>query len=128
MPEPLDVQAALGAVEEPELRRSIVELGLLQGVAVDGRTAVVALAVPLPGDESRAELTRRVVEAVGRVPGIDRVDVDIRELNRRMMAEIIEEYSAPGEELPPEMSKDWEPDVEDVGRAADERRRWKAVA
>jgi len=81
MPEPLDVQAALGAVEEPELRRSIVELGLLQGVAVDGRTAVVALAVPLPGDESRAELTRRVVEAVGRVPGIDRVDVDIRDMD-----------------------------------------------
>ncbi len=51
------------------------------GVAVDGRTAVVALAVPLPGDESRAELTRRVVEAVGRVPGIERVDVDIRDMD-----------------------------------------------
>jgi ATP-binding protein involved in chromosome partitioning len=81
MPELLDVQAALAAVEEPELRRSIVELGLLQGVAVDGRTAVVALAVPLPGDESRAELTRRVVEAVGRVPEIERVDVDIRDMD-----------------------------------------------
>jgi ATP-binding protein involved in chromosome partitioning len=81
MPESLDVQAALAAVEEPELRRSIVELGLLQGVAVDGKTAVVALAVPLPGDESRAELTRRVIEAVGRVPGIERVDVDIRDMH-----------------------------------------------
>jgi ATP-binding protein involved in chromosome partitioning len=81
MPESLDVQAALATVEEPELRRSIVELGLLQGVAVDGKTAVVALAVPLPGDESRAELTRRVIEAVGRVPGIERVDVDIRDMH-----------------------------------------------
>jgi ATP-binding protein involved in chromosome partitioning len=81
MPESLDVQAALAKVEEPELRRSIVELGLLQGVAVDGKTAVVALAVPLPGDESRAELTRRVIEAVGRVPGIERVDVDIRDMH-----------------------------------------------
>jgi ATP-binding protein involved in chromosome partitioning len=81
MPESLDVQAALASVEEPELRRSIVELGLLQGVAVDGKTAVVALAVPLPGDESRAELTRRVIEAVGRVPGIERVDVDIRDMH-----------------------------------------------
>jgi ATP-binding protein involved in chromosome partitioning len=81
MPESLDVQGALAAVEEPELRRSIVELGLLQGVAVDGTTAVVALAVPLPGEESRAELTRRVVEAVGRVPGIERVDVDVRDMD-----------------------------------------------
>jgi ATP-binding protein involved in chromosome partitioning len=81
MPESLDVQAALATVEEPELRRSIVELGLLQGVAVDGKTAVVALAVPLPGDESRAELSRRVIEAVGQVPGIERVDVDIRDMH-----------------------------------------------
>jgi ATP-binding protein involved in chromosome partitioning len=81
MAESLDVQAALATVEEPELRRSIVELGLLQGVAVDGKTAVVALAVPLPGDESRAELTRRVIEAVGQVPGVERVDVDIRDMH-----------------------------------------------
>ncbi len=80
-PEVLDVQAALAAVEEPELRRSIVELGMVQGVAVDGRTAVVALAVPLPGDVPRAELSRRVVEAVGHVPGIDRVDVDLRDMD-----------------------------------------------
>ena len=53
----LDVQAALAAVEEPELRRSIVELGMVQGVAVDGTTAVVAIAAPLPGDASRAELS-----------------------------------------------------------------------
>ena len=81
MAESLDVQAALAAVEEPELRRSIVELGMVQGVAVDGKTAVVALAVPLPGDAARAELSRRVVEAVGQVPGIERVDVDIRDMD-----------------------------------------------
>jgi ATP-binding protein involved in chromosome partitioning len=80
-PEVLDVQAALAAVEEPELRRSIVELGMVQGVAVHGRTAVVALAAPLPGDAPRAELSRRVVEAVGQVPGIERVDVDVRDMD-----------------------------------------------
>jgi ATP-binding protein involved in chromosome partitioning len=79
-PEPLDVQATLAAVEEPELRRSIVELGMVQGVAVDGRTAVVAVAVPLPGEASRAELRRRIVEAVAQVPGIDRVDADLRDM------------------------------------------------
>ncbi len=80
MPESLDVQAALAAVEEPELRRSIVELGMVQGVAVDGRTAVVAVAVPLPGDASRAELRRRIIETVGEVDGIERVDVDVRDM------------------------------------------------
>ncbi|HEX9505470.1 MAG TPA: Mrp/NBP35 family ATP-binding protein [Acidimicrobiia bacterium] len=75
------VAAALAGVEEPELRRSVVELGLLQGVAVDGRTAVVAMAVPLPGDDTRAELTRRVVEAAACVPGVKRVEVDIRDMD-----------------------------------------------
>jgi ATP-binding protein involved in chromosome partitioning len=82
LPEPLDVQAALAAVEEPELRRSVVELGMVQGVAVDGRVAVVAIAAPLPGDAWRAELRRRVIEAVGEVSGIDRVDVDIRDMTQ----------------------------------------------
>ena len=80
-PEALDVQAALAAVEEPELRRSIVELGMVQGVALDGKTAVVAVAVPLPGEASWAELRRRIVEAVGQIPGIDRVDVDVRDMD-----------------------------------------------
>jgi ATP-binding protein involved in chromosome partitioning len=79
-PEPSAVEAALARVEEPELRRSIVELGMVQGVAVDGRTAVLTLAAPLPGDSSRAELRRRVIEAAGQVPGIERVEVDLRDM------------------------------------------------
>ncbi|HEY3673349.1 MAG TPA: P-loop NTPase [Acidimicrobiia bacterium] len=85
-PEPLDLQAALAAVQEPELRRSIVELGMVQGVAVDGKTAVVAVAVPLPGDDSRAELRRRIIESVGEVEGIERIDVDLRDMTEDEIA------------------------------------------
>ncbi len=74
------VRQALAAVEEPELRLPLAELGMVQGVAVDGATVVVHLAAPLPGDSSRAEIRRRVVAAVGAVAGIDRVDVDIRDM------------------------------------------------
>jgi len=81
MPDELDVRGALAGVDDPELRRSIVELGYVRGVAVDGGTAVVALALPLPGEAPRADLRRRVVEAVGHVPGIDRVDVDLRDMD-----------------------------------------------
>ena len=49
-PEVLDVQAALAAVEEPELRRSIVELGMVQGVAIDGGRPWWRWRPPLPGD------------------------------------------------------------------------------
>jgi ATP-binding protein involved in chromosome partitioning len=74
------ITSALGAVEEPELARSIVELGMVKGVAVDGRTCVVAVALPLPSDATAGELTRRVTVAAGSVEGVDRVDVDLREM------------------------------------------------
>ena len=43
------IRTALEAVEDPELRRSIVELGMVQGVALDGGNAVIALGVRAPG-------------------------------------------------------------------------------
>jgi ATP-binding protein involved in chromosome partitioning len=75
------VRDALVDVEEPRLRRGVVELGLVQGVAVDGATAVVALAEPLPEGDAWPELTRRVREAAGALDGIDRVEVDLREMS-----------------------------------------------
>ncbi|MFI5047898.1 MAG: P-loop NTPase [Acidimicrobiia bacterium] len=75
-----EILTALTPVEEPELERSIVELGMVMGVAVDGRTCVVALALPLPGEATRVELRRRIVLTAGSVEGIERVDVDVREM------------------------------------------------
>jgi ATP-binding protein involved in chromosome partitioning len=74
------IRSVLATVEDPELRRSIVELGMVQGIALDGGNAVIALASALPGDEARAELVRRVVDAVAAVPGVERVDVDVRDM------------------------------------------------
>ena len=76
-----EVLSALEAVDEPELQRSIVGLGMVVGVAVDGRACVVAVALPLPGEATRIELTRNIVLAAGSVDGIDRVDVDVRDMS-----------------------------------------------
>ena len=74
------VRGALAAVEEPELRRPITELGLVQGIAVDGSTVVIALAEPLPDRGTWAALEARVREAVLEIDGVDRVDVDVRDM------------------------------------------------
>jgi ATP-binding protein involved in chromosome partitioning len=75
------VRAALSKVDEPELRRSVTDLGMVDQVAVDGRKVRVTLALPLPGDDTRAELRRRALEALASVPGVDRVDVDLRDMD-----------------------------------------------
>lgn len=74
-----DVRAALRGVDDPELARSIVDLGMVGAVARDGATVVVQLALALPADSwPPDELVRRVQAAVGAVPGVGRVDVERR--------------------------------------------------
>jgi len=75
------VRTALAAVDEPDLGRSVTELGLVQGIAVDGPTVVVALAEPLPDRGTWDELEQRVRDAVLAIDGVARVDVDLREMD-----------------------------------------------
>jgi ATP-binding protein involved in chromosome partitioning len=63
---------------EPELGLPIVDLGMVQGIAADGSTVVVALALPIPDESIRDELVPRVREAVTAVAGVERVEVDAR--------------------------------------------------
>ena len=72
------VRAALAGVDEPELRLPIVALGMVKGIAIDGDTAVVALALPLAGDERAEAIHQRVAAAVLAGTDLARVEVDLR--------------------------------------------------
>lgn len=72
------IRTALTGVLEPILRTPIGELSLVQGVAVDGSTAVVAVAEPLPDRGQWADLEAAVRDAALGVDGVERVDVDLR--------------------------------------------------
>jgi ATP-binding protein involved in chromosome partitioning len=75
-----DVRAALATVDEPELRRAVTELGMVDRLEVVKRRVTVGLALPLAGADTRLLLDRRVREALAAVPGVDRVDVDLRDM------------------------------------------------
>jgi ATP-binding protein involved in chromosome partitioning len=81
-PSPLEsrLREALAAVEEPELRRGIVELGLVRGVVADGDVVRVDLAEPLPDQGQWPLLRARVTAALEAVDGVTRVEVDVREM------------------------------------------------
>jgi ATP-binding protein involved in chromosome partitioning len=70
--------AALREVQEPELRRSIVELGMVRGAALEGSAALVAVALPLDPGDGGTGLRAAVEAALRRVPGVERVEVDLR--------------------------------------------------
>jgi len=68
---------ALRPVEDPELRRSIVDLGMLRDVRVndDGQVAVV-VALTVAGCPLRQEITNRVTGAVNALAGVAGVSLD----------------------------------------------------
>ena len=78
MPPPTEAQVteALKSVIDPELRRSVVELGMVRSIEVhdDGRVDVV-ISLTTPGCPIRAQFERAVVENVGAVEGVGSVGV-----------------------------------------------------
>ncbi len=58
------ITEALRPVEDPELRRSIVDLGMVKDIAIDGERVAVTVALTIAGCPLRAELTSRVTGAV----------------------------------------------------------------
>jgi ATP-binding protein involved in chromosome partitioning len=72
--EPLVIEA-LRPVQDPELHRSIVDLGMVKGVAIDGGAVQVQVALTVPGCPLKGEITQRVTSAVGALEGVTQVDV-----------------------------------------------------
>jgi len=68
---------ALRPVDDPELRQSIVDLGMVKDVRIDGGTVSVLIALTVAGCPLRAEITSRVTNALMPLDGIESVAVDM---------------------------------------------------
>jgi len=71
------VRAALAAVLDPELRRPITELDMLDAVCVEGRTVRVRILLTIAGCPLRETITRDAEAAVSAVEGVDSVEVEL---------------------------------------------------
>jgi ATP-binding protein involved in chromosome partitioning len=71
------VLEALQPVEDPELHRSIVDLGMVQSVGITGGAVQVTVALTVAGCPLRAEITERVTNAVAPLEGVEKVDVEL---------------------------------------------------
>lgn len=71
------VTQALREVFDPELGMSVVDLGLIYGVQVDGGRVRIIMTLTTQGCPLHDSMTEWVRQAVGRVPGVQAVDVTI---------------------------------------------------
>ena len=63
---------ALRPVEDPELHRSIVDLGMLRGVTIrDNGVVGVLIALTVPGCPLKNEIQRRVSDAATQLDGVE---------------------------------------------------------
>jgi ATP-binding protein involved in chromosome partitioning len=68
---------ALRPVEDPELHRSIVDLGMLREVDIrPGGVVGVLIALTVPGCPLKNEIERRVSDAATQVAGVDSIDLE----------------------------------------------------
>src|SRR4051812_23897427 len=72
------INAALATVNDPEIRRPITDLGMVESVDVDERGAVsVRVLLTVAGCPLKDTITRDVTAAVGKVPGVTGVSLDL---------------------------------------------------
>ena len=76
MPTDAEIIEALRPVEDPELHRSIVDLGMVKEVAQAGGNVRVMIALTTPGCPLKNEINSRVRGAVIELPGVTEVQVD----------------------------------------------------
>ena len=71
------VRAALDGVNDPEIKRPITELGMVERVTVSGPVVDVRVLLTVAGCPMRETITREVTAAVQALPGVELVRVDL---------------------------------------------------
>ncbi|HZQ27259.1 MAG TPA: Mrp/NBP35 family ATP-binding protein [Acidimicrobiales bacterium] len=71
------VLEALRPVQDPELHMSIVDLDMVKSIGVTGGQVSVSVALTVAGCPLRAEIERRVTDALAPLDGVDAVEVSL---------------------------------------------------
>jgi ATP-binding protein involved in chromosome partitioning len=80
------LQAALALVIDPELRRNVVELGMVDAVDVDGGHVHVTIRLTIPGCPLKSNLEAQVRMHVGGVAGVEAVSVGFTHMDEAQRA------------------------------------------
>jgi ATP-binding protein involved in chromosome partitioning len=82
------VHAALATVDDPEIHRPITELGMVKSVVVVDGVADIGVFLTVAGCPMRETITKRVTEAVSRVPGVTSVRVELDVMSDEQRADM----------------------------------------
>jgi len=98
-----EVRAALATVNDPEIRKPITDLDMVESVTASAGGAVtVSVLLTVPGCPMKEQLTRDVTAAVSKVPGVTSVDVKLGVMTDAQRTELRTKLrgDAPTNEIP----------------------------
>ncbi|MFJ6454637.1 Mrp/NBP35 family ATP-binding protein [Paenarthrobacter sp. NPDC091669] len=91
------LHAALATVIDPELRRPITELGMVESVSSDDAGAVhVAVLLTIAGCPLRETITQDATAALSQVEGVKSVDVELKVMTPAQREALKEQLRGPG--------------------------------
>lgn len=83
-----EVLKALSAVQDPELKRSLTELGMVDKVEIEGGRVRVAIALTTRGCPLQEHIANDVTQALKQLPGVDDVYVQMVEMSKEKRDEL----------------------------------------
>ena len=96
MPTEATVLEALRPIQDPELRRSLVDLEMVKSVSITHGFVRVTVALPAPEYPARNEVRDRVSAALYTVPGVESVIVDFAGMSEADQAALASRLQPPG--------------------------------
>jgi ATP-binding protein involved in chromosome partitioning len=85
-PAPDALKTALALVIDPELRRNVVELGMVDSIDVDGAHVHVTIRLTVPGCPLKSNIEAQVKMHVGAVPGVELVSIGFTHMDEQQRA------------------------------------------
>jgi len=83
------VREALSTVQDPEIHRDLVSLDMIRDIRVEGANVSFEVVLTTPACPLRTQIERECRDALGRIPGIGRIDI-------RMGAKVVPARSMSG--------------------------------
>ena len=83
-----EIWSALSGVNDPEIKRPITEIGMVDDVVIDGSSVTVKLLLTVAGCPLKDTITRDVTNALLPLDGVDRVQVDMGVMSAEQRGEL----------------------------------------
>jgi ATP-binding protein involved in chromosome partitioning len=90
MVETSSVEGALRGVMDPELGTDIVELGMVKGINIEGRSVTVKIALTIAACPMRDQIENDVVRKVGALDQVDHVSVQVTAMTQEERSRLME--------------------------------------